>query len=85
MTESLADFDTVPYRDGDIICFLDFSSVDLWHKTQFKLSFFKERITEPIPKKIKSRLDVPRWVHMGLDETLVILVILRSFNNKFSI
>lgn len=48
MTESLEDFDTVPYCDGDIICFLDFSSMDLWHKTQFRLSFCKpRRINEP--------------------------------------
>lgn len=47
MTESLQDFDTDPCCDGDIICFLDLSSADLWHKTQFRLSFCKaRRITE---------------------------------------
>lgn len=63
MTQSPEDFDTVPYCDGDIICFLDFYSVDLWHKTQFRLSFCKSRrITEP---NLKNKIQ-PWYSQMGL-------------------
>lgn len=84
MTESVGDFDTVPYCDSNIICCLDFSSMDLWHKTQSNLSLCKpQRLTEHELKKWNPNLMFSDgcFKHTDLDETLLVLATAKPFNN----